>query len=49
MEKRGKVFLILAGMFVFMIIFPTTFWVLLDGIELINKAVRQTSLFTSSF
>ncbi len=43
-EKMGRIskgFLLLAGMFGFMIIFPTTFWVLLDGATLFQKVLKQ--------
>lgn len=32
----------LMGMTGFMIVFPTTFWVLLDGATLFQKVIKQT-------
>ena len=34
-------FLVLTGMFTFMCIFPTTFLVVMDGVHLVHKVLKQ--------
>ena len=47
MNTIKKGFLMIGGMLGFMMVFPTTFLVIMDGVHLIQKVLRQMYPFLS--